>query len=64
MSNARWQSKTQQLRALKKGMEHKPENTFIALYKTPFCILPAVLVLASQQLHGRTKEGQLKPVTA
>lgn len=46
-------------------MEHKTENTFIALYKTtPFCILPAVLVLASQKLHGGTKEGQLKLGTA
>lgn len=26
--------KTQQLGALKKGMKHKIENTFIALYKT------------------------------
>lgn len=26
--------KNQQLRALKKGMEHKTENTFVILYKS------------------------------
>lgn len=60
--------KSSQLGALKKGMEHKTENTFIALYKTteypPFCILPAVLVLTSQKLHGGSKEAQLKLGTA